>query len=136
MSEIRLACSASASFFFLKVCLTRFYLSDHSSWSSRSYLFFLVPFLPPVKMKNGRKLRFSLSNFFCWLQHGDSLLLKYGKESIFLTTISKELIKKFKILAVNQGKRQNKLPEEALKDFLKKYDATNDATNNKVMCNE
>jgi predicted DNA-binding protein len=37
------------------------------------------------------------------------------------TRMEEELIKKFKILAVMEGKRQNKLLEEAMEDLLKKY---------------
>jgi predicted HicB family RNase H-like nuclease len=37
------------------------------------------------------------------------------------TRIEEELIKKFKILAIEQGKRQNQLLEEAIKNLLKKY---------------
>jgi len=38
------------------------------------------------------------------------------------TRIEEELIKQFKILAIMEGKRQNQLLEEALKDLLKKYE--------------
>jgi hypothetical protein len=38
------------------------------------------------------------------------------------TRLEEELIKQFKILAIHQGKRQNILLEEALRDILKKYE--------------
>jgi predicted DNA-binding protein len=37
------------------------------------------------------------------------------------TRLEEELLKKLKILAINQGTRQNKLLEEAILDLLKKY---------------
>ena len=37
------------------------------------------------------------------------------------TRMEEELIKEIKILAIKQGKRQNVLLEEAIKDLLKKY---------------
>ena len=36
--------------------------------------------------------------------------------------MDEDLIKQFKILAIMEGKRQNKLLEEAIKDLLKKYE--------------
>ena len=38
------------------------------------------------------------------------------------TRMEKELIKHFKILAIELDKRQNELLEEAIKDILKKYE--------------
>ena len=38
------------------------------------------------------------------------------------TRMEEELMKKFKILAIQLGKRQNQLLEEAIKDILKKYE--------------
>ena len=40
---------------------------------------------------------------------------------LYNTRLEKELIKEFKILAIRQEKRQNKLLEEAIQDLLKKY---------------
>jgi hypothetical protein len=37
------------------------------------------------------------------------------------TRLEEDLLKKFKILAIEQGKRQNNILEEALLDILKKY---------------
>ena len=37
------------------------------------------------------------------------------------TRLEEGLLKKFKILAIEQGKRQNDILEEALLDVLKKY---------------
>jgi len=37
------------------------------------------------------------------------------------TRLEEDLIKKFKILAIEQGKRQNDILEEAIQDLLKKY---------------
>ena len=44
------------------------------------------------------------------------------KKVFFNTTVTENLIKDFKILAINLGKRQNELLEEAIQDILKKYD--------------
>lgn len=44
------------------------------------------------------------------------------KKVFFNTTVSENLIKKFNILAIEQGKRQNQLLEEAIQDLLKKYE--------------
>lgn len=41
---------------------------------------------------------------------------------IYNTRVDEELIKKFKILAIIQDKRQNQLLEEAIRDLLKKYE--------------
>ena len=38
------------------------------------------------------------------------------------TRLEESLIKKFKILAIEQGKRQNQLLEEAIQDILKKHE--------------
>ncbi len=38
------------------------------------------------------------------------------------TRVERELIKKFKILAIELDKRQNQLLEEAIQDLLKKYE--------------
>lgn len=52
---------------------------------------------------------------------------KVFKYLIFMAKISyntrmeEELIKQFKILAIELSKRQNELLEEAIKDILKKY---------------
>jgi hypothetical protein len=39
----------------------------------------------------------------------------------FNTTIPEDILKKFKILAIELGKRQNELLLEAILDLLKKY---------------
>jgi hypothetical protein len=44
------------------------------------------------------------------------------KKVFFNTTVTENLIKDFKILAVQMGKRQNELLEEAIRDILKKYE--------------
>jgi hypothetical protein len=44
------------------------------------------------------------------------------KRVFFNTTVPEDLIKQFKILAIQLGKRQNKLLEEAIQDLLKKYE--------------
>ncbi len=41
---------------------------------------------------------------------------------LYNTRVEEDLIKKFKILAIMQSKRQNELLEEAIKDILKKYE--------------
>ena len=38
------------------------------------------------------------------------------------TRMDEDLLKKFKVLAIMEGKRQNQLLEEAIKDLLKKYE--------------
>ena len=45
-----------------------------------------------------------------------------GKKVFFNTTVTENLIKDFKILAIQIGKRQNELLEEAIRDILKKYE--------------
>ena len=44
------------------------------------------------------------------------------KKVFFNTTVPEELIKKFKILAIQLGKRQNQLLVEAIEDLLEKYE--------------
>ncbi len=44
------------------------------------------------------------------------------KKVFFNTTVPETLIKQFKILAINLGKRQNELLVEAIQDLLKKYE--------------
>jgi len=44
-----------------------------------------------------------------------------GKRIYYNTTMEEDLMKQFKILAIEEGKRQNQLLEEAIKDLLKKY---------------
>ena len=41
---------------------------------------------------------------------------------LYNTRMEEDLIKRFKILAIMQSKRQNELLEEAIKDILKKYE--------------
>jgi len=45
------------------------------------------------------------------------------KKIFFNTTLSEQLLKKFKILAIELGKRQNQLLEEAMIDLLTKYES-------------
>jgi hypothetical protein len=44
-----------------------------------------------------------------------------NKKVFFNTTLSKTLLKEFKILAIKLDKRQNQLLEEAIQDLLDKY---------------
>lgn len=44
------------------------------------------------------------------------------KKVFFNTTVTESLLKKFKILAIELGKRQNELLEESIQDILKKYE--------------
>ena len=44
------------------------------------------------------------------------------KKVFFNTTVPENLIKQFKILAIELGKRQNELLVEAIQDILKKYE--------------
>jgi hypothetical protein len=48
------------------------------------------------------------------------------KKVFFNTTVPESLIKEFKILAIQIGKRQNELLAEAIKDILKKYEKSKD----------
>ncbi|UCD89821.1 MAG: ribbon-helix-helix domain-containing protein [Desulfobacterales bacterium] len=43
------------------------------------------------------------------------------KKVFFNTTVPENLIKQFKILAIELGKRQNELLVEAIEDLLKKH---------------
>jgi len=43
------------------------------------------------------------------------------KKVFFNTTVPEDLIKRFKILAIQLGKRQNELLVEAIEDVLKKH---------------
>jgi len=43
------------------------------------------------------------------------------KKKFFNTSISEDLLKAFKILAVEQNRRLNDLLEEAIRDLLRKY---------------
>jgi len=71
----------------------------------------------------------SLSHYLC---QAFSLLLKstqpYGilagmekRRSYYNTTLQTDLLKQLKILAIEQGTRQNDLLEEAIRDLLAKY---------------
>lgn len=53
-----------------------------------------------------------------------SCFILYGMEKriFFNTTLPENLLKKFKILAIELSKRQNKLLEEAIHDLLEKYE--------------
>jgi len=72
-----------------------------------------------------RYLKYALLRYECQPFLIDSN--KVFKYSMFMAKISyntrmeEELIKQFKILAIEKGKRQNELLEEAIKDILKKY---------------
>jgi len=44
------------------------------------------------------------------------------KKVFFNTTVPESLLKKFKILAIELGKRQNQLLVEAIQDILNKYE--------------
>jgi hypothetical protein len=44
------------------------------------------------------------------------------KKRFYNTTLTENLMKDFKILAIQLGKRQNELLEEAIRDILKKYE--------------
>jgi hypothetical protein len=44
------------------------------------------------------------------------------KKVFYNATVTENLIKDFKILAIQLGKRQNELLEEAIRDILKKYE--------------
>ena len=44
------------------------------------------------------------------------------KKVFFNTTVTESLLKRFKILAIERGKRQNEMLEEAMLDLLKKYE--------------
>ena len=44
------------------------------------------------------------------------------ERTFYNTTLETDLLKKLKILAIEQNKRQNDLLEEAIQDLLKKYE--------------
>jgi len=44
------------------------------------------------------------------------------RKIFFNTTVPENLLKQFKILAIQLGKRQNELLVEAIQDVLKKYE--------------
>lgn len=44
------------------------------------------------------------------------------KKVFFNTTLPESLLKQFKIMAINLGKRQNQALEEAIRDYLKKHE--------------
>jgi metal-responsive CopG/Arc/MetJ family transcriptional regulator len=45
-----------------------------------------------------------------------------AKRVHYNTTIQEDLLKKLKFLAIEEGKRQNDLLEEAIQNLLKKYE--------------
>jgi predicted transcriptional regulator len=49
-------------------------------------------------------------------------MVKMNKRKMYNTTLDSDLIRKVKILAAQQEKRQNDLLEEAIQDLLKKYE--------------
>jgi len=50
-----------------------------------------------------------------------------NKRKMYNTTLDAELIRKIKILAAQQEKRQNDLLEEAIQDLLEKYEGRSEA---------
>jgi predicted DNA-binding protein len=46
----------------------------------------------------------------------------YMAKITYNTRLEEELVKGFKILAIKQGKRQNDILEEAIRDLLNKYE--------------
>jgi hypothetical protein len=51
-----------------------------------------------------------------------------GKRKSYNTTLRADLTKRLRILAAHQGKRQNDLLEEAIKDLLNKYESDSQVT--------
>ena len=49
-------------------------------------------------------------------------MVEMNKRKMYNTTLDADLIRKVKILAAQQEKRQNDLLEEAIQDLLKKYE--------------
>ena len=49
-------------------------------------------------------------------------MVEMNKRKMYNTTLDSDLIRKIKILAAQQEKRQNDLLEEAIQDLLKKYE--------------
>jgi predicted transcriptional regulator len=49
-------------------------------------------------------------------------MVEMNKRKMYNTTLDTDLIRKIKILAAQQEKRQNDLLEEAIQDLLKKYE--------------
>jgi predicted transcriptional regulator len=50
-------------------------------------------------------------------------MVEMNKRKMYNTTLDADLIRKVKILAAQQEKRQNDLLEEAIQDLLKKYES-------------
>ena len=48
--------------------------------------------------------------------------LSFMAKIAYNTRIDEDLIKRFKVLAIMESKRQNELLEEAIQDLLKKYE--------------
>ncbi|MDI6688190.1 MAG: hypothetical protein QME06_08245, partial [Desulfobacterales bacterium] len=71
-------------------------------------------------LKNAYVIAFFKSSIFIDKKHFFTYL-NFMAKITYNTRIEEELIKKFKILAIEQGKRQNQLLEEAILDLIKKY---------------
>ncbi|HNU74977.1 MAG: hypothetical protein BWZ01_02106 [Deltaproteobacteria bacterium ADurb.BinA179] len=50
--------------------------------------------------------------------------MKKQERSQYTMRLDSDLMKRIKILAIEEGKKTNNVIEEALKDLLKKYDIT------------
>ena len=61
-------------------------------------------------------------NLFVDFNKNSLYLFIMDKKVFFNTTVPENLIKQFKILAIQLGKRQNELLIEAITDLLKKHD--------------
>jgi len=66
----------------------------------------------------------SISQAFLFDKRGDFKYFLFMAKITYNTRMEEDLIKRFKILAINLSKRQNQLLEEAIQDILKKYQET------------
>jgi hypothetical protein len=67
-------------------------------------------------------MRYISQSFFLFDSHPRLNYYIYMAKITYNTRLELDLVKKFKILAIEQGKRQNDILEEAIQDLLKKYD--------------
>ena len=69
----------------------------------------------PAKWHDGNRRRSWFITFY-------PVMVEMNKRKMYNTTLDSDLIRKIKILAAQQEKRQNDLLEEAIQDLLKKYE--------------
>ena len=67
-------------------------------------------------------MRYISQSFFSFDSHPYLNYYIFMAKITYNTRLEEDLVKKFKILAIEQGKRQNDILEEAIQDLLKKYE--------------